>query len=291
MPATQIAISIVSNTVGVMALVWVLARAARTGALREPLRGVGIPGRGPDLFGAVAVFGIFFLSLLALLPAPDAPTTTAPSQPATTESSQPVDPPGSEVWFARLVAQDIAKLVASGVALLLLAFGRKPSKRIGAGAMTAYAVVGLVCVLPIVELQARAGEVVIRWLDPGRVAPEHDVVLALHNSAWGRAGQLYLYVTAIVVAAATEEIFFRGLLLHGLRRTLGRNWLAILFSAGLFAGVHAQPQAWIPLTTLGLLLGYVRLRTGSLIPCILLHMLFNGRTMLLATLWPELIQQ
>jgi membrane protease YdiL (CAAX protease family) len=41
---------------------------------------------------------------------------------------------------------------------------------------------------------------------------------------------------------------------------------------------------------MGVILGYVRVRYRSLTACILIHALFNGRTMLFAWLNPELVR-
>jgi membrane protease YdiL (CAAX protease family) len=42
---------------------------------------------------------------------------------------------------------------------------------------------------------------------------------------------------------------------------------------------------------MGVVLGYLRLRCGSLWPCIVLHALFNARTMIAALLAPELLDR
>ncbi len=84
---------------------------------------------------------------------------------------------------------------------------------------------------------------------------------------------------AVVIAPVTEELVFRGLILRGL---LGR-WrpaAAILFSAGLFALVHFNPvQAPVALL-LGLLTGWLYVRTRSLGLCILAHALNNAASYL-----------
>ncbi|MFO0916941.1 MAG: ABC transporter permease subunit/CPBP intramembrane protease [Planctomycetaceae bacterium] len=90
-------------------------------------------------------------------------------------------------------------------------------------------------------------------------------------------------VTLIVFAVApalTEELFFRGYFLQGLYRGLGR-WPAILVSAGVFGLFHVFVQGlsferFIPSTILGICLGWVCVRTGSVWPGILLHVLHNG---------------
>lgn len=56
-----------------------------------------------------------------------------------------------------------------------------------------------------------------------------------------------------------------------------RDWVAIVITSLIFAMMHfGQGLAPIPLFGLSLLLGYLYQRTGSLLPCIGLHMLNNG---------------
>ena len=62
-------------------------------------------------------------------------------------------------------------------------------------------------------------------------------------------------------------------------RRIGKRKLSIpdeLFSALLFALFHLNPWQLGPTFLLGLLLGYVRLRTGSLLAAIFTHALHNG---------------
>lgn len=93
----------------------------------------------------------------------------------------------------------------------------------------------------------------------------------LYTSDW--IGPLLL----VVLGPLTEEIIFRGLILRGL---LGRcrPWTAIAISAALFALMHLNP-AQIPVTVgLGLVLGWVYVRTRSLGLCVLGHALNNSST-------------
>jgi glutamate-5-semialdehyde dehydrogenase len=79
----------------------------------------------------------------------------------------------------------------------------------------------------------------------------------------------------IVVAPVTEELFFRGLLLHGLLRAC-RPRTAILVSTVLFALVHLNPWQFIIAFGFGLILGWVYYRTASLTLCMAGHALNNG---------------
>ena len=80
---------------------------------------------------------------------------------------------------------------------------------------------------------------------------------------------------AVVVGPLTEEIIFRGVILRGL---LGRyrRWTAIIVSAVLFALMHGNPVQLPVALGLGLVLGWVYVRTRSLGLCFLGHALNNA---------------
>lgn len=89
----------------------------------------------------------------------------------------------------------------------------------------------------------------------------------------------WILATMAVAAAISEEFFFRGYVFASLQRTT--RW-AIMLSAlvfGLFHIVFASVLAierMIPSTLLGLVLGWLCWRSGSVFPGMLLHALHNG---------------
>jgi membrane protease YdiL (CAAX protease family) len=85
---------------------------------------------------------------------------------------------------------------------------------------------------------------------------------------------MFLFGTAIV-APIVEELFFRGMLYPLLRRRLPA-WLAIVANAAIFAALHFIPILLPMLFVMGLLLTFVRARTHSIIPGILIHALNNA---------------
>jgi sodium transport system permease protein len=94
-----------------------------------------------------------------------------------------------------------------------------------------------------------------------------------------------LWIVWLVLAfspALCEETFFRGMTLSGLRR-LG-PWAAIGVSALLFGLAHASIYRLLPTFVLGLVLGYVAWRSGSILCSMIIHALNNG---LIATLARE----
>lgn len=88
-----------------------------------------------------------------------------------------------------------------------------------------------------------------------------------------------LWLAVGITPAICEEVLFRGLILSGLRR-LGM-WPAILISALLFALAHSSIYRLLPTLLMGILLGYIVWRTGSILCSIIVHALNNG---LMATL-------
>ena len=72
-----------------------------------------------------------------------------------------------------------------------------------------------------------------------------------------------------------EEVLFRGFALRSLEKTLGSKW-AILITAFAFAIVHLDFVRLIPTFALGLAFGVVAVKTGSILPSILLHVLNNS---------------
>ena len=77
-------------------------------------------------------------------------------------------------------------------------------------------------------------------------------------------------VTIIGGAALTEELYFRGLLYGQLDRRWGAA-SAVVGSAGLFGLAHFEPNAFPSLFALGLVLGFLRLKTSSFWPGVGVH--------------------
>src|SRR5205807_124351 len=97
------------------------------------------------------------------------------------------------------------------------------------------------------------------------------------------------YVMLAVLPAFCEEIAFRGFILSGLRHLGSKRW-AIALTAVFFGIAHGIIQQSISAAALGLVLGYIAVQTGSLVPCMLFHMTFNGLGFA-TTLLPHLIKQ
>jgi len=86
-----------------------------------------------------------------------------------------------------------------------------------------------------------------------------------------------------LLPAVCEEIAFRGFVLSGLRH-LGHKWWAIGLSAIAFGMAHFFLQQKISATAVGVVIGFMAVQTGSLIPCMVFHALYNSLTLLTAQL-------
>ncbi|HEX4415864.1 MAG TPA: ABC transporter permease subunit/CPBP intramembrane protease [Lacipirellulaceae bacterium] len=83
------------------------------------------------------------------------------------------------------------------------------------------------------------------------------------------------YAIIAVLPAFCEELAFRGFILSGFRH-LGSKWWAIGLSAICFGLVHGIIQQSLSASILGILIGYIAVQTGSLIPGMLFHMTYNS---------------
>lgn len=176
-------------------------------------------------------------------------------------------------------------------AALLFSRGRQldDSNRANAGFPWTFAILAFWIATPLVSVQLFAEETIWTWLD-GEKLPQHTMLDPVLNGDAGAIGRLQLFVSAVIVTPIAEELVFRGVILGSLQRLFNSHWPAVAMQGILFGLMHAaQPQAVLPLATFGIILGYVAARTGSLPACILIHVLFNARTMVIAFLAPELI--
>ncbi len=86
-----------------------------------------------------------------------------------------------------------------------------------------------------------------------------------------------LLITTVVLAPVFEELVFRGILLPVLVSKVGKI-SGVLLSALIFALAHLSVGELPPLFVLGIGLGLMRLSSGRLFPCALMHSLWNGVT-------------
>ena len=86
--------------------------------------------------------------------------------------------------------------------------------------------------------------------------------------------------TLAFLAPLLEEVFFRGAIQGLLMRFFGRPWPAIIVAALVFGVFHMNPVQVVYATLLGMVLGWIYYRTGSLMSVIVGHVLNNSLAVL-----------
>ncbi len=109
--------------------------------------------------------------------------------------------------------------------------------------------------------------------DPGGSNPLLEMVLESQNF-WALG---IIFITTALLAPLFEEFLFRGVLLPVLVDKQGKI-LAVLVSAFVFALAHLSVGELPPLFVLGVGLALLRLSSGRLFPCVIMHALWNGIT-------------
>jgi membrane protease YdiL (CAAX protease family) len=77
-----------------------------------------------------------------------------------------------------------------------------------------------------------------------------------------------------IIAPLVEESIFRGVILSGFLRNYRPGW-AVFYAALLFGLFHLNPWQFPAAFLLGIILGWIRIRTGSLLACITGHAVHN----------------
>lgn len=106
-----------------------------------------------------------------------------------------------------------------------------------------------------------------------------DLFFGSGETLWASA------ITLVLIAPLTEEVLFRGVIMHGL---LGRYRasVAILVSGVLFGLLHVLPWQVVPTAIIGIVLGWMRVRGGSLLLCLWAHLINNAMALLGGALLP-----
>lgn len=127
-----------------------------------------------------------------------------------------------------------------------------------------------------------------------------DTFKMVMSNEWG-------YLTVGILAPLVEEMVFRGAILREALKffeekfavrncnsingsTLRNNlphWVAIVFTALLFAAIHGNPAQMPHAMLVGMLLGWLAYRSGSIVPGIVVHWVNNTAAYVLVALHPE----
>lgn len=112
----------------------------------------------------------------------------------------------------------------------------------------------------------------------GVILPQSQEYQEIWIEALRQLHQLPFPVTVAVIAllpGICEELLFRGFLLRGVRGKYSDS-VSIIVVGGLFGIFHFDVYRFVPVTLLGILFGYMVVRTGSIFTGMVAHMTNNA---------------
>ena len=102
--------------------------------------------------------------------------------------------------------------------------------------------------------------------------PLKEGLMIIEPTNWWK--YLLSIVILAFVPAVCEELLFRGVILNGLRSKFN-DYISIVLAALMFALMHQNLQQFVYPFLLGCIMGWIVLRTGSLVSSILVHFINN----------------
>ena len=134
-------------------------------------------------------------------------------------------------------------------------------------------VAGYLAILPLFVLALVILLVVIQLfsVEP----PPHPLVEVFLEEVNSPGVTAYSIFLACVAGPIFEEIFFRGFCYPAMKKRWGARW-ALVLSSAFFSAIHQNLFAFVPVFILGLCLGYLYEKRGTLVPSIALHILHNS---------------
>ncbi len=187
-------------------------------------------------------------------------------------------PPESWSQFAMLQSLTLIGLVALPAVLMAFMFTRNPRRTLLVRMPRPVAVVAA-------GLLALSIHPLAMWLSDAiqRLYPIQDEVhqqlvqiqqmIAQAPSIW------HILALMALLPAICEELAFRGFILSGLRH-MGHKWSAIALSSVFFGLTHGILQQSISATLIGIVIGFLAVQTGSLLPGIAFHVVYNSLSLL-----------
>jgi len=148
----------------------------------------------------------------------------------------------------------------------------------------AYAVAFYVGVMPIVFLSALVYAAFLSDVNyPIRPNDTQEVVSIFTQTGYPDSLKGYMAVVAVPLSPFVEELLFRGIALPLFARYMSTGWAVCLVSA-IFALLHFHVPALVPLFVIALAFSYAYIYTGSIVVPIVMHVLFNGVSLINALL-------
>ncbi len=190
--------------------------------------------------------------------------------------------------FVRMVSVTMLGFIAAPALLMAVMLTTRPLRTLSLR-RPSWMTVPLAAVLAILlnPLAMTLGAVV-RYLYPMDENAYESTIAGMEKIITQAPSMLSLLVVMAVLPAICEELTFRGFILSGLRRH--SKWRAIIVSSVFFGLAHFAVQQSLVAGVFGLVLGYLAIQTGSVIPCMVFHMFHNGMNILSIEFLPRLYE-
>jgi len=119
------------------------------------------------------------------------------------------------------------------------------------------------------------------------ILPMPEIFSDLFETLMARQALILAIIVIGIIPALTEELFFRGLILDGLKNNYsGRK--AIIISALLFGIIHLNPWQFLGGFIIGLISAWICIKTNSILLSIYIHF-FNNALYTITVKYKELI--
>jgi tetratricopeptide (TPR) repeat protein/membrane protease YdiL (CAAX protease family) len=171
----------------------------------------------------------------------------------------------------------VAGMAAAPVPLLIAALTAFPKQTWGKPFARPHTLpwksAGAACLALFFVWLGNSGYVKLMAVITHRPAPPPHNLPFIEETIKGRPALAIVAVAMLMPMA--EEVLFRGLLFGALQKRLGGGW-TILTTAIVFGASHGDFFYFVPLTAIGVVLGWARNRTGSVWVSALVHILNNA---------------
>jgi sodium transport system permease protein len=199
-----------------------------------------------------------------------------------------VPPPANWNMLATSTLIMLIALIAGPACLMAIMLTRRPAKTL------------LLCppsfaaTVPAAGLLALCLHPALLWLNDGIrfLYPLSPAALGKLREIDGMVTSAPLWQALLVICLAPaicEELAFRGFILSGLRR-MGHTWGAIVLTSLFFGLAHGILQQSLGAAVVGLVIGYIAVKTGSLLPGVLYHGVHNSLSLLIGRLTPDVVE-
>ncbi len=197
-----------------------------------------------------------------------------------------VPPPATWGQFVATTLVLQVALIATPACLMAIMLTRKPITTLSLGRPSFW------LTMPAAVVLATCLHPAMAWLSEGirHLYPLNPAILEQLGQFTAFVTDRPLWQVLLVIAvtpAICEELAFRGFILSGLRH-MGHKWGAIVLASLFFGLAHGLLQQSLSACVVGIVIGYVVVKTGSLWPGVLFHFTHNSLSVLQARLTPDL---